>query len=76
MKLSEKYKFGIVFYKIEESDFNVYHIIGIVKIPSEKEIHNFYKELKTDKEFGIQDISETLDHMILNMKTIEDLFLN
>lgn len=49
----------------------IWHIIGYVNRPSEKEVDNAYIELSTDEEFGITDIARKLSYRIFTRSEME-----
>lgn len=67
MENLEEYKFWLVFYRVFEGmKINVYHAIGLLSYPTEKEIQDFVEEVRTDEEFGLGDEVDNLTVVILN----------
>lgn len=67
----EKYNYWLVFAdEPDEDNMNeVHHIIGTVGFPSDDDIADFTEEVRTDEEFGLGDL---VDSLIIQVVSKED----
>ena len=67
------FPYFIVFYTIDKSKLNIYHIIGTEEKSSDAELPQFIDEVRNDDEFGLGDFVDELSIKILTYDEIEPI---